>query len=224
MIPDFGPAAVLSVSFAVAAALSAAAAVKYKKENECRTARAFFSSGAFLPPLVFMISSCALIPLFLSAEVPDPFDASLAAVAVFMAGAAVTDLRSRVIPFALSAACAVCGLVAAFFSGCSDPLSLIESSTLGLGIAAAVSLGGRLIVREGIGWGDVALVCAAGIAAGHRNLFFLLIVCFLLTSAAGLVILIARKGNLKTALPLAPFLLAATIVCLCVRAVGYLTA
>ena len=203
--------------FAAACVVSAALAssvlfARYVKQSDGKSF--LFRALPLLPAAVLPVSFVCLLAA--GGEEAGFEDASLALIPVFAACAAVFDMRERIIPFALSGALALSAAVPAMIcivrSG-EGVSALITSRLSGLALGAAVSLAAKLAVRKGLGWGDVAFICASGAAAGASNLFLLMLVCFAASAIAGVVILILRKGNLKTEIPMAPFLLAASLVC-----------
>lgn len=187
------------------------------------------SAGKTLLYRVMPLFPAAVLPLsvacLLAAEggrTADFSDASLSLIPVFAACAAVFDMRERIIPFALSGALVFSATLPAAICAAraGEGLSaLLTTRALGLAVGAAVSIAAKLAVRGGIGWGDVVFICASGAAAGASNLFFLMLVCFFASAAAGVVILVLRKGNLKTEVPMAPFLLAASLVSAIAKAI-----
>lgn len=69
-----------------------------------------------------------------------------------------------------------------------------------------------IIKKELIGFGDVLSVSACGLIIGYPGVFNFLFKTFLLVFLFGLYLLISKKKNIFTEIPLAPFLLAATII------------
>jgi len=66
--------------------------------------------------------------------------------------------------------------------------------------------------RQGMGMGDVKLLALIGAFLGWQGVFFVIFLSSILGSVVGLSIIIARRGDLKYALPFGPFLSIAAII------------
>lgn len=66
--------------------------------------------------------------------------------------------------------------------------------------------------RQGMGMGDVKLLALIGAFLGWQGVFFVIFSSSILGSVVGLSIIIARRGDLKYALPFGPFLSIAAII------------
>lgn len=202
---------------AVCILLSAALAAVLRKRYG-----SLFRSGAALP-LFALPAAVASILLSAAGDGRDTGGISLAVILIFAAGAAVFDVKERIIPFPLSGAAALSAFAISVV--CRRDVSIKEvllASAGGVILGAVVSAVGMAAVRGGLGGGDAAIIIAIGAGTGLASLFWVLAVSFLMTSAAGIFIIARKKGNLKTNLPLAPYLFASVAVCLALKAVGNL--
>ncbi len=66
--------------------------------------------------------------------------------------------------------------------------------------------------QEGMGMGDVKLLAMIGAFLGWKGVVFVMLVSSLIGTAAGLSIILYKKGSLKYALPFGPFLSLAAII------------
>lgn len=66
--------------------------------------------------------------------------------------------------------------------------------------------------REGMGMGDVKLLAMLGAFLGWEGVVFIMLVSSVLGTAAGLMVIFRKKGDLKYALPFGPFLSIAAVI------------
>jgi leader peptidase (prepilin peptidase)/N-methyltransferase len=84
---------------------------------------------------------------------------------------------------------------------------------LGGGILLLIAYSYEIIKkRQGMGMGDVKLLALIGAFLGWQGVFFVIFLSSILGSIVGLSIIIARRGDLKYALPFGPFLSIAAII------------
>jgi len=84
---------------------------------------------------------------------------------------------------------------------------------LGGGILLLIAYSYEIIKkRQGMGMGDVKLLALIGAFLGWQGVFFVIFLSSILGSVVGLSIIIARRGDLKYALPFGPFLSIAAII------------
>ncbi|MBQ3066209.1 MAG: prepilin peptidase [Clostridia bacterium] len=128
---------------------------------------------------------------------------------------AVTDMREMIIPnrvilagLVLRAALATAELLTLR----KAYLKLLRGELLAVGLVAIVFLLGVLIVKNGIGMGDIKLMLVMGLFQGLYGLisalFFSLTVSFFIAIA----MLIAKKKTRKDAIPFAPSVLIGTTI------------
>jgi leader peptidase (prepilin peptidase)/N-methyltransferase len=69
-----------------------------------------------------------------------------------------------------------------------------------------------LTKKEGIGGGDIKYLAMAGAFLGLQDVVLILLLSSVVGSCLGLVFILTRGGNGKTAIPFGPFLAAATLI------------
>lgn len=102
---------------------------------------------------------------------------------------------------------ALLGVVAVFFDPFTKPLDHLFGALGGAAVFLLVYAGAILVLkREGLGWGDVKLVAAAGLLLGWQKL----ILAILIASVVGSIVLLAlrkcRRDEEDREYPFAPFL------------------
>jgi leader peptidase (prepilin peptidase)/N-methyltransferase len=133
--------------------------------------------------------------------------ASNALVLAGTVAAAITDLRSGLIPDRLSATLLALVLIVAAGSGVVLPALAGALAAAGLLIALYLLSG-----RRGIGLGDVKLAPAIGAGLGVVHGLEALGLAFCGGAVFGLVLLLAGRATRRTQLPFAPFLALGTAV------------
>lgn len=137
----------------------------------------------------------------------------------------VIDLRFFLLPDVLVAAVAVVGLARAVLLGTPGLGNALLGGAAGLLLLGALALlpwpaRGVLRVRErgaeAMGFGDVKLAGALGLALGLPGLAVALFLAFVAGGAAGGVLLLTRRARLTSRIPFGPFLAGATAVTLIV--------
>lgn len=125
-------------------------------------------------------------------------------------GSACVDFREKRIPNLFPLIIALSGIVllaAGYFSGQDGAMSYIISSVFATAVVSVVMVVVSVISKHGIGMGDVKLMASLALIGGVYSvigtLFFSVAVC----AAAGLILLITKRGTIKTELPFAPFIL-----------------
>ncbi len=79
-------------------------------------------------------------------------------------------------------------------------------------IPGAVMLVAARVSGQAIGYGDGLLILFLGICFGWQGSLFILLTSLLLISVCGLVLMCFGRANRKTSWPMAPWILAATII------------
>lgn len=127
----------------------------------------------------------------------------------FLLAVSVPDIRRRLIPMDAvafyGAACLLCRLSA---------LSLADVLDALLGAALGMALLGlpHLLRRESVGAGDVWMLTVCGIITGFPGTAYLLLRALLVLALVSVVQLLRKKANVKSEMPLAPFLLFAALI------------
>jgi len=102
-----------------------------------------------------------------------------------------------------------------FFSLLSEVplLDSIFGVVLGGGLLLLVAYSYEVIKkRQGMGMGDVKLLAMIGAFFGWEGVLFVIFLASILGSVIGISIIIAKKGDLKYALPFGPFLSIAAVI------------
>lgn len=122
--------------------------------------------------------------------------------AALLAGASATDLRSRLIPNALTGGCSLAALVL---------VAVTWPETLPERLAAAALVGGFLLAAAlarpgGMGLGDVKLAAAIGLFLGGAAVTALLLALVAGALAGAVLVALRGRAGRHTAIPFAPFL------------------
>lgn len=83
---------------------------------------------------------------------------------------------------------------------------LLAFSLLGGGVCGGVLMLISLLVREALGMGDVKMVFVLGLFMGLMNTFAIILLSMIIMSITAVVLLVMKKANRKTAIPMAPFI------------------
>ncbi len=129
----------------------------------------------------------------------------------------VTDIREHIIPNTVifaGAVLRVCYAAAELITLGSGYFAILKSDLLSLGLAVVLLLLGVLIIKNGIGMGDIKMILVMGLYQGIigviSSLFFSLLVSFFVA----LAMLILKKKSRKDAIAFAPSALVGTSVSL----------
>lgn len=127
----------------------------------------------------------------------------------------IPDIREHIIPNKVILAgivLRVCFAVAELITLGSDYFAILKGDLFSLGLVAVLFLLGVLIIKNGIGMGDIKLILVMGIFQGITgvisSLFFSLLVSFFVAIA----MLIMKKKTRKDAIAFAPSVLVGTAV------------
>lgn len=121
----------------------------------------------------------------------------------------VIDIKQRIIPNGYPIGIAIAGvalMVGTILVDRPEWKGILFNSALGLAAGAGVSLLCRLIVKEGIGLGDVKLLSALGLYQGIQIFPQMLAISSVLALAAALILKIRKQYSKDKTLPFAPFL------------------
>lgn len=91
-------------------------------------------------------------------------------------------------------------------------LTIFLEGIIGMIISLIILLIAYFINKNSIGIGDIETIAICGLIIGFPNIFHFLFKTFLFVFIFGLFLIIAKKKNIFTEIPLAPFLLLATII------------
>jgi leader peptidase (prepilin peptidase)/N-methyltransferase len=128
----------------------------------------------------------------------------------------VTDLDTKLIPNRILGPVTVVSIVLLVLGHIADTASgsLVEAGIGGVAYFAVMLLL-ALIVRGGLGFGDVKLAFLIGVFAGYLSLGHVLVSgigAFLLGGLAAVLLLVTRRSSRKDAIPFGPFMTSAAIV------------
>lgn len=127
-----------------------------------------------------------------------------------MIGAAAFDYRERRIPNIFPATMAISAivlLVAGVVLGQEGAVAYITTGVVAAVICGLILVASAAVTKQGIGAGDIKLICAmaliAGVYAVMGTLFFGVVLC----SVYAIFVLLIKKKTASSAVPFAPFLL-----------------
>ncbi|MBP3201841.1 MAG: prepilin peptidase [Lachnospiraceae bacterium] len=90
-------------------------------------------------------------------------------------------------------------------------VAIFLEGLIGFGLSLIILLIAYFIKRNSIGIGDIEVIATCGMIIGFPNIFHFLFKAFLFVFIYGIFLMITKKKNTMTEIPLAPFLLLATI-------------
>lgn len=91
-------------------------------------------------------------------------------------------------------------------------LAIFLEGLIGFALSLVLMLIAYFIKRNSIGIGDIEAIAACGMIIGFPNIFHFLFKAFLFVFLYGIFLIITKKKNKIDEIPLAPFLLIATII------------
>ena len=100
--------------------------------------------------------------------------------------------------------------------GYRDLINELKFSGFGLLLGGGILLLSYFVSKHGIGMGDVKMYSVIGLIYGFNNTFSILIVTLFAMFVTGIVMLIAKKADRKSSLPMAPFTGLALLFCYCI--------
>lgn len=123
------------------------------------------------------------------------------------------DLEHMLIYDRFTISIAVLGVVAIFF----DDFTVWYDHLIGAAAGALLFVGlyyGAILIlkKEGVGWGDVKLVAAAGLLLGWQKLIFAMLVASISACVILLILRLIRKDEQGKEYPFAPFIVAGTLI------------
>ena len=91
-------------------------------------------------------------------------------------------------------------------------LAIFLEGFIGFALSGIILLIAYFIRRNSIGVGDIEAIATCGMIIGYPNIFHFLFKTFLFVLIYGLFLIFTKKKNVNNEIPLAPFLLLATII------------
>lgn len=117
----------------------------------------------------------------------------------------LVDLRTKLIPNRLNLAVGMVGLASMVHYGnyMDSIAAFLLSGLLFFGLA--------LISKGGIGGGDIKLIAPLGLVFGIFNTLFIIFYSFIFGAIAGIIMLISKRGSMKSELAMGPYIALATV-------------
>jgi leader peptidase (prepilin peptidase)/N-methyltransferase len=161
--------------------------------------------------VVEVLTAAAALLLFRLYDLSLPFLATFVFTAVLIVITFI-DLEHGIIPDVITLpGIPLFLLLAVFIMGVPFVDALLGMAS-GAGILYLVAVGYEFITkREGMGGGDINLFAMLGAFFGWQSLIFILFASSLIGSMVGLWVIVAKKGDMKYAVPFGPFLSAAAM-------------
>lgn len=131
-----------------------------------------------------------------------------AGVFIWLAMIAWIDWKERIIPNKLILAALIVWILMLGIEVLFTQVKIGQTlafSLLGGGVCAGVMLLISLVVKDALGMGDVKMVFALGLFYGLMNTFAIILLSMIIMSITAVVLLVMKKVNRKTAIPMAPF-------------------
>lgn len=124
-------------------------------------------------------------------------------VLLFLGINAILDFKYKKIPWVLSICFIVIGIGSVLIS---SPINWWQflGAIVGIGIILI-----SVCTKQAIGLGDGLVLLVVGIFIGLWKTLMILFLSGILVAVVGIIMMVQKKGNLKTSLPFIPFILAA---------------
>ncbi len=119
-------------------------------------------------------------------------------------------IPNRILVFALILRAVILAVQIAANAG--DTIYILLSSAIAAFALMLAAVLCRLLSPESIGFGDVKLLCVMGLFLGANHVWSPIFATLLVLFFYGIYLLIFKKADRKTELPLAPFLLIGTVI------------
>lgn len=187
---------------------------KHKDKDTCSNIMISKKKICILTGIVFVLSALACISIFLNvSETLNIIKMNIALVC--LVGAAAMDLKEHripnIYPLVLSVSGIIC-LAIGYFSKQVGATSYIVSSVIAtIGVAVCLLLA-MFLTRQGIGLGDIKLLCALALMGGVYTIcgtiFFAMTACAIIA----VILLVTKKKNIQSALPFGPFVFVGYLV------------
>ena len=165
--------------------------------------------GASISPVYPLVELCMGL---LSLSLFIYFGFTVRFVCYFLLAAALVvvafiDLKTRIIPDAISLPGMVVGLLSSFVRSDISFWESLAGLLIGGGSLLLVSLGYyALTKREGMGMGDVKLMGMIGAFLGWRSILFVILSGSFLGAISGMFLMFKNREDSKLAIPFGPFL------------------
>lgn len=181
---------------------------KYKDNDNCPEVIISKTKIYILTGIVFFSSFAACISILQNvSEILNIVKMNIALVC--LTGAAAMDYREHRIPNIYPLVLAVSGIIClgiGYFSNQAGATAYVVSSAIAtIGVAVCLLLA-KVLTNQGIGLGDIKLLCALALMGGVYTIcgtmFFAMTACAVLA----VILLATKKKNMQSALPFGPFI------------------
>lgn len=132
-----------------------------------------------------------------------------------LAAVTVTDIKKQIIPNKIILAgivLRICYAVAEFITLGSVYFEILKGDLFSLALVAVLFLIGVLIIKNGIGMGDIKLMLVMGIFQGITGFISSLFCSLLVSFFVAIAMLIMKKKTRKDSIPFAPSVLVGTFI------------
>lgn len=131
--------------------------------------------------------------------------------------AAIVDFKKSIIPNSLIIAGLIMYLTFALIS--IFVVGVNAKSFLLISVAGGLIIGGLLLLvmlisKNALGMGDVKLFFVVGLMLGLKNCYEVLLISMVIMALTAIVLLLLKKVDRKTAVPMAPFMTIGFMICL----------
>ena len=134
---------------------------------------------------------------------------------IWLVGLGFIDVKEKIIPNHLIVFQFVFWLIISILEitlGKTSLISVLSFSLLGAFACGGVMFVIALIVKSALGMGDVKMLAVLGLFYGLANTYSILLFSTLIMAVLSIILLILKKVNRKTAIPMAPFVIIGFIV------------
>lgn len=122
-------------------------------------------------------------------------------IGIFLVWNTITDIKKREVSHLSVLLFVTIGIVLFVMDKEKNIYSLLGGAAIGVCLLLL-----SMVLMESVGFGDGLVVLVCGIFTGFFKNLMLLMTGFLLTSLAGILLILLKKANKKSRLPFVPFL------------------
>ncbi len=126
------------------------------------------------------------------------------------------DIKHQIIPNRLNLAIFEVGLACTFMQGIMDmnvAINTLLGGVIGAGVFLAITaVGGLIVGKEAMGFGDVKLMGGLGLFFGWINIIIIALIAFLLGAIVSIFLLITKKKKTNEYIPFGPFIVVAAFI------------
>lgn len=126
------------------------------------------------------------------------------------------DMKHQIIPNRLNLAIFEVGLACMFLQGIVDinvALNMLLGGVIGAGVFLAITaIGGLIVGKEAMGFGDVKLMGALGLYFGFSNILVISVLSFLIGAIASIALIVTKIKKTDEYIPFGPFIVISTFI------------